>query len=60
MWLHALTIIFTCFKILGYIDWSWWIVFTPSLIAVAIAILMIAGVVGLALIVDDKKNPYVR
>ncbi len=60
MWLHALTIIFTCSKIMGWIDWSWWLIFTPSFIAVGIAILMIIGVVGLALVVDDKRNPYVK
>ena len=35
-----LTIAFVCFKILGYIDWSWWMVFAPMyapfLIALAI------------------------
>jgi hypothetical protein len=60
MWLHLLTIIFVCAKILTLIDWSWWLVFLPSIIAVIIAILMIFGVVGLALLIDEKKNPYVK
>lgn len=60
MWLHLLTIIFVCAKILTLIDWSWWLVFLPSIIAVIIAILMICGVVGLALLIDEKKNPYVK
>jgi len=59
MWLHILTIIFTCSKIMGWIDWSWWIVFTPSIIAVVIGILVVCGVVGLALVVDKERNPYV-
>jgi hypothetical protein len=60
MWLHLLTIIFVCAKILVLIDWSWWLVFLPSIIAVVIALLMIFGVVGLALLVDKGKNPYVK
>jgi hypothetical protein len=60
MWLHLLTIIFVCAKILTLIDWSWWLVFLPSIIAVVIATLMLFGVVGLALMIDKKKNPYVK
>lgn len=59
MWFHLLTIVFVCAKILTLIDWSWWLVFLPSIIAFAIALLMIFGVVGLAVLVDKKKNPYV-
>lgn len=59
MWFHLLTIIFVCAKILTLIDWSWWLVFLPSIIAFGIATLMVCGVVGLAVLVDKKKNPYV-
>lgn len=59
MWFHLLTIIFVCAKILTLIDWSWWLVFLPSIIAFGIALLMVFGVVGLAVLVDKKKNPYV-
>lgn len=59
MWFHLLTIVFVCAKILTLIDWSWWLVFLPSIIAFVIALLMIFGVVGLAVLVDKKKNPYV-
>lgn len=59
MWFHLLTLIFVCAKILTLIDWSWWLVFLPSIIAFGIALLMVFGVVGLAVLVDKKKNPYV-
>ena len=39
--LATLTIIFVIAKLLGYIDWSWWIVFLPVLIGVGISILIL-------------------
>lgn len=30
--LILLTIIFVCFKLGGAVAWSWWLVFTPSLV----------------------------
>lgn len=35
----VLTIIFVIAKILGYIDWSWWVVFLPLIISVSLMIL---------------------
>lgn len=29
-----LTLVFVVSKILGYIDWSWWLVFSPFIIVV--------------------------
>jgi hypothetical protein len=55
MWFHILTIVFVCFKILGYIDWSWWIIFTPSLLAFGLILLFIVGGVSLALLVEKHK-----
>ena len=34
-----LTIIFVLLKVFGKIDWSWWLVFLPELIAVAFYLL---------------------
>jgi hypothetical protein len=47
--LNILTVIFVIAKIVGYIDWSWWLVFAPTLFSFtlffAIAVLaLIAGV----------------
>ncbi|MFQ8686722.1 MAG: hypothetical protein ACLT5F_09775 [Anaerotignaceae bacterium] len=35
---EVLTIIFVLCKLLGIITWSWWLVFLPEIIAVAIYI----------------------
>ncbi|WP_163538255.1 hypothetical protein [Gracilibacillus sp. YIM 98692] len=34
--LELLTIVFVVLKAFGMIDWSWWIVFLPAVIAVSI------------------------
>lgn len=39
--LDVLTIIFVVLKLLGVINWSWWLVFSPVLIAVALGIVEI-------------------
>lgn len=44
-----LTIIFVIFKILGYLDWSWWLVFLPYIIQ----LLLVASVKTLD---DNRKN----
>ena len=54
-WLHMLTIIFVIAKLAEYIHWSWWLVFLPSIIGLLMGLLLLAGVVGLALFVDDQK-----
>jgi len=41
--LGTLTLIFVVFKLLGYIDWSWWLVFLPVLIGLGISILFLIG-----------------
>ncbi|RDY21408.1 transmembrane Fragile-X-F protein [Criibacterium bergeronii] len=38
---EILTIIFVLLKVFGVISWSWWIVFLPEIIAVAIYILLV-------------------
>jgi len=38
--LATLTIIFVIFKLLGYITWSWWIVFLPMLVWIAIPVVI--------------------
>ena len=41
MYLHLLTIVFVIAKITNYIDWSWWLVFTPSVLAVTLAVILV-------------------
>lgn len=40
-----LTIIFVVLKLVNVIDWSWWWVFSPTLISTGLSILIIIGVV---------------
>lgn len=34
--LNALTLIFVISKLAGWVQWSWWLVFTPTFVAVFI------------------------
>lgn len=45
-----LTLVFVVAKIGGWIDWSWWWVFSPLLISVAIACALLVGVLAVAAI----------
>lgn len=36
-----LTVIFVIAKIFGYIDWSWWLVFTPTIVGFILFIIII-------------------
>jgi len=46
----GLTLIFVAAKLFGLIQWSWWLVFLPSFIGIAIGIgLLLAVVIAKAL-----------
>ena len=51
MFLNILTVIFVIAKITGYIDWSWWLVFAPTLFAVTLFL----SITALAVYVGAKK-----
>lgn len=36
-----LTLIFVIAKIFGYIDWSWWLVFTPTIVGFVLFFIII-------------------
>lgn len=38
--LGLLTIVFVIFKIIGYINWSWWLVFSPIFVGIGIWVLL--------------------
>jgi len=40
-----LTVLFVGLKLTGYIDWSWWWVFSPLLIGFALAVVILAIVI---------------
>ena len=37
---HILTIIFVIAKIVGYINWSWWLVLLPLIISIGLSLLI--------------------
>lgn len=37
-----LTLVFVVMKCMGYIDWSWWLVFSPILITIGLAVIIFA------------------
>ena len=50
MLLTGLTLIFVMAKLLGYVDWSWWLVLLPGIIKVLMTVLSLAVVfVGVSL-----------
>ena len=40
----AVTLVFFVLKIVGYINWSWWLIFTPIYVGVIISIIMVIWV----------------
>lgn len=48
-WAHLLTLVFVAAKLFGAVNWSWWVVFSPSLVVfgVAIFLILILGIVSL-------------
>ena len=47
---HILTIIFVIAKIVGYINWSWWLVLLPSIISIGLSTLVSIIVLVVALV----------
>ena len=53
---EILTVIFILLKVFGVITWSWWLVFLPEIIAVALYVIMII----LALLGVGKTHKHVK
>jgi hypothetical protein len=54
MILHVATLLFVTLKSLGYIDWSWWLVFAPSIFAFVMGTLILAF--SFALVYFNEKG----
>lgn len=48
--LHILTLLFVVAKLFGFIQWSWWLVFLPSIISIGIGLLILLFVGVLAIL----------
>ena len=54
--LNILTFIFIILKVMGVIEWSWWLVLAPTLVPIGIVglIIIVAGIISLTMMGDDK------
>lgn len=43
-YLHILTLIFITLKLIHILDWSWWLILAPSLVAIVIPLVVITAV----------------
>ena len=50
-----LTIIFVIAKVTGYVDWSWWLVFLPTILSIGIG-LIFGIVVGVIEGINEAKG----
>lgn len=50
----VLTTIFVIAKIMGFIAWSWWLVFTPALAYVVLALILLIVLLIAALFYKDE------
>ena len=53
----VLTVVFVVLKLVGVIDWSWWWVFSPTLISLGLTLLVIIGFAIYA-VNDLKKDDF--
>lgn len=55
---NILTVVFVVLKLTGVINWSWWLVFLPSLIHIGLTLvgLLIVALVTLAVYKYDDSN----
>ncbi|MGF3112476.1 hypothetical protein [Facklamia sp. P9177] len=52
--ISIIQIIFVIAKILGYINWSWWLVFAPLLFQIVIALVCLIILLGIYIYLDKK------
>lgn len=53
MILHLATLLFVILKVIHLIDWSWWLVFMPSIVAFSFAALVLAAAGGIYWLAKD-------
>lgn len=53
--LNLLTIVFVLLKAFHMIDWSWWWVFMPTIASFVIGLILIAVLIGLAVLKELAK-----
>ena len=51
----ALQVLFIALKLMGYIDWPWWMVFWPLLVDVGIVVVICVAYAVAAIIYERRK-----
>lgn len=57
---EILTIIFVTMKLLGKIEWSWWLVLLPEIIALALYVLIVVCIIVSCNRTNKRKNKYFK
>lgn len=57
---EILTIIFVTMKLLGKIEWSWWLVLLPEIIALALYVLIVVSIIVSCNRTNKRKNKYFK
>lgn len=53
----VLTVIFVVLKLVGVIDWSWWWIFSPLLIDIGLAVIILA-IYAIYVVHDSKEYRF--
>jgi len=57
---EILTIIFVTMKLLGKIEWSWWLVLLPEIIGLAVYVLIVVSIIVSCNRTNKRKNKYFK
>lgn len=57
---EILTIIFVTMKLLGKIEWSWWLVLLPEIIALALYVLIVVSIIVSHNRINKRMNKYFK
>lgn len=57
---EVLTIVFVVLKLIGTIDWSWWLVLLPEIIAMVFYIVVIAILIGLHISISKQRKELAK
>lgn len=57
---EILTIIFVTMKLLGKIEWSWWLVLLPEIIGLALYVLIVVSIIVSCNRTNKRKIKYFK
>lgn len=57
---EILTIIFVTMKLLGKIEWSWWLVLLPEIIGLVLYVLIVVSIIVSHNRINKRMNKYFK